>query len=855
MEYNSFYGGRRGASFIIAKSFKTEEEMIKEFAKGGQYKAVNYDEYVIIDTENKNDITNGKIYRRGYDYTNNMGGAEYIGQIVGPAGLGPHAEIIEKSEVNKKYIESEATGDKLDYRYGKGTLDIQTNDLVPGAKGEVNNRTFDDDTDKIHWEYFSLRDDQQLESTCYIGYQVPYTVFDFFTKAVDPYDAQGNYADMTAITRQALSEEHPFYEQWEVSVPKGVKGDMINNFKLYTPGTAETMADVDGTQHSLAAGKTVLVYDYWTYDNKKDGEKVRLYLGEYEVIDDITIGADGTVTIIYKSNRDNTVFNKRIQWIDSITLTQEGLFTVNYNNGAAPYKTNLVWVRDLALAEDGTITLTYNNKETIDINTDYKLTWIKDIALANSGELTVTYNNEKGTEQLNIIQWVVSSSYNAEKGELTFTYNTGKTETYEYKYIGDVSLDAQGNFIVKDNTGAILLDTDIIFPTKVELVDGYQLVVTANNGTVLLNEHLKWVEDLEVAADGLITLTFNDGTTENLDNKIKWIVSTNTDEHGVITITWNDGSTTQATGTAKWIDDIALADNGKFTITYNDGQNPVELNTIKWLTGSSYNNENQTLTFTYNTGLTETYEYKYISNVNLTDTGVFTVVDNSGTEILNKIIEYPTAVELVDGYILKVTANTGNILLEQNLQWVKDITIEDDRFKLTYNNGTSKVLDDVLLNQIEKMSIPTSGDYMYHMLVYYSAIELQGTITWDNITGWIDLGSIKDYNGVLIGMNIDTTDSLELEVDTNAIDYLNETYPNGIVDGSIAGKVVTMGRPDMDKRFYAYDYQNNEWFYLGNTNGVADIRSTIAGPEDASTYTEALKLPTGSLWFVIEGDE
>ena len=99
MEYNSFYGGRRGASFIIAKSFKTEEEMIKEFAKGGQYKAVNYDEYVIIDTENKNDITNGKIYRRGYDYTNDMGGAEYIGQIVGPAGLGPHAEIIIKSSI------------------------------------------------------------------------------------------------------------------------------------------------------------------------------------------------------------------------------------------------------------------------------------------------------------------------------------------------------------------------------------------------------------------------------------------------------------------------------------------------------------------------------------------------------------------------------------------------------------------------------------------------------------------------------------------------------------------------------------------------------------------------------------
>ena len=98
MEYNSFYGGRRGASFIIVKSFKTVAEMIAEFSKGNQYTTVNYDEFVIIDTENKNNTDNGKIYRRGYNYTGDLGGAEYVGQIVGPAGLGPHAEMIEKSE-------------------------------------------------------------------------------------------------------------------------------------------------------------------------------------------------------------------------------------------------------------------------------------------------------------------------------------------------------------------------------------------------------------------------------------------------------------------------------------------------------------------------------------------------------------------------------------------------------------------------------------------------------------------------------------------------------------------------------------------------------------------------------------
>ena len=140
MEYNSFYGGRRGASFIIVKSFKcirkpdidnwfwkkviqeawenaskdnigTEpsiEEwvvdncMVQAFEKGGAYKIVNYDEYVIIDTPNKNDKDNGKIYRRGYNYANdpnNLGGAEYIGQIVGPAGMAPQVEMKTIDEV------------------------------------------------------------------------------------------------------------------------------------------------------------------------------------------------------------------------------------------------------------------------------------------------------------------------------------------------------------------------------------------------------------------------------------------------------------------------------------------------------------------------------------------------------------------------------------------------------------------------------------------------------------------------------------------------------------------------------------------------------------------------------------
>ena len=75
--------------------------MVAAFSQGGDYKTVNYDEYVLIDTENKNNPDNGKIYRRGYEYNNSMGGAIYEGQIVGPAGMAPHTEMHTIDEVEQ----------------------------------------------------------------------------------------------------------------------------------------------------------------------------------------------------------------------------------------------------------------------------------------------------------------------------------------------------------------------------------------------------------------------------------------------------------------------------------------------------------------------------------------------------------------------------------------------------------------------------------------------------------------------------------------------------------------------------------------------------------------------------------
>lgn len=96
---NSFYGGKQGRTYNIVARFNSINEMINQFKKGAAYTDVSYGQYVLIDTilnnNNPNNPENGKIYRRGLNYTNEDGGAIYIGQIQGPEGKIPPLDIMQ----------------------------------------------------------------------------------------------------------------------------------------------------------------------------------------------------------------------------------------------------------------------------------------------------------------------------------------------------------------------------------------------------------------------------------------------------------------------------------------------------------------------------------------------------------------------------------------------------------------------------------------------------------------------------------------------------------------------------------------------------------------------------------------
>lgn len=311
MAENSFYGGRPGYSCVIVRSFSSIDEMVNKFKLGGGYSEVHYNEYVIINTNNKNDKHNGSLYRRGYDYTNDMGGAIYIGTIVGPGGKAPQLELTTIEDIERR-----KNTEGFDDRYNSGEYK-PTENLIPGKNGEIYN-------DSIKWASYSIRDINNEDTIAYLGFKIPYLVEEFIGESGDPYKTTG------LVSRQDQNE-HPFYQKWKITVPKGIKGDSLQNFRVMVAN--DSIQNYATKQDDIKNQREVLVYDCYTYDNNSQGEHITLYVGPCNMIKDIQISEDGTVTISYTYNADKK-FEKILKTIKTINMGTDGIITVTYNTGA-----------------------------------------------------------------------------------------------------------------------------------------------------------------------------------------------------------------------------------------------------------------------------------------------------------------------------------------------------------------------------------------------------------------------------------------------------------------------------------------------------------------------------------------
>lgn len=413
---NSFYGGRRGASFIIVKNYLDVLSMTLDFAKGNDFTEVKFDEYVMINNPNKNHPDNGKIFRRGYDYNSDRmldsigmlykkvgndwtrygveelteekytnlssesdkfiiesiqaKGAEYVGCIIGPAGKAPLLSI---GSYEWAYNKNADAG--LETRKGQGLYSPSGDNpgLIPGKDGNEYN-------DSIKWAYASIRNDRFGDDTqAFIGFKFPYLVTQMQTSEVDPYDENGDIADMSNVSRVLGVNEtintHPYYNKWHLDIPKGVKGDTFKNLKVTTykewlqglSGSADRIM-YDATQTQLTEytpgqnniERAILIYEDWNYDNKQNGQVKYYYLGDYNQIDDITF-ENGVMTFSFSHDDDKQFI---FDYVSEITLQDDGTLTfihsiIDSETGLKKkdiYANKLKWITDVSLDTGSFIT-------------------------------------------------------------------------------------------------------------------------------------------------------------------------------------------------------------------------------------------------------------------------------------------------------------------------------------------------------------------------------------------------------------------------------------------------------------------------------------------------------------------
>lgn len=757
MEYASFYGGRKGASFVLVKSFDTIEVMTEAFRQGNTYTEVNYDEYVIINTVNKNHPDNGKIFKRGYDYSSgrtinwtngqgqtaeiDAGGAVYIGSIVGPAGQAPQLQLTTLLDAQQR---AETQG--FDVQTSSGSFDFDNNHhLVPGKQGNIYN-------DEIKWYCTSIRDVDNNTTTAYVGLKIPYHVFEFVSEAVAPY-RNHQYTDTSAVNK-IDDNRHPFYSKYKISIPKGVKGNEIRNFRVMTPtnNSPITIPHAGTSQsYTLELGKQILVYDYYTYDHNDQGEIQTYYVGDYNQITGVSIGNQtdlSDLTISY-SHQDPQTFSNIFKRITNIALTENGILQVTYNikDAQQNYQKDIInsaednrikWLNSLSLSNNGILTATYNTSNTPEnINSD-PIKWLDSIVFDtntvssnydNVGKLTVSYNTSNTPVTLGRIIWPTAISLNttytdtANIGKVELTYCNGEKDTLgRIKWIKDFTLDTSNkNFKITytDNT-ITTIGQNLTFLQTLQYDDTTGVLQAKTYGSEtydIINTRLNYVKNLAVqtsnnsgqtgTGDQRLYATYMNNESHPISDPINYIMDMRiNDINKHLVVLYSDPAHRPAPGTPGYISNITDHANSNNTISYA---------TWAWRDLGSVINQGQGVLVGKNFTWYDLYEVDNVDNPDIND-------------IIDKLnIEYANGYE--EGKIVTVgNVNQEKLFFGFDYNFITDSTSYKGWYYLGLISPSSTQLTTVMADIHESNSL---GDFKDGSLWFRSIDQI--TVTYNLI--------------------------------------------------------------------------------------------------------------------------
>lgn len=695
----SFYGGKEGRSFIIAREFPSIQEMAFEFAKGPSYSEVNFDEYVLINTYNKQSPDNGKIFRRGYDYNSdryvkahsvtreensevlvikeeniNAGGAVYIGTIVGPAGRAPvftfghYEDVLKKSAI--AVIEKDFTNNSV--------VDMKNYLATTYKDGKVPME------EPINTREGAVVEESEFTTSCVkiISHgMIFYFYYDLLSYNDSPEDSIGWYPIDTAPT---VGED-------SFRPDKNLKPGVV--YKKNEDGSLYYEEDDKGRKH-LVPEKYQDTID-WSYCSirNENNEDSTAYIGftfgspvvEYEA---------ETVEAYY--NRDDVINNpenKTNSFINLNLIDKIDTSTIDENGNIQEHPFYSKWKINIPKGIKGN---SIHNLRVIDAANTTET--IEKFILVNN-ELTYDdigrINVEKYTEDITVPEGMSAVDIESSRNKMVIVFDyvcydripEGEKHTI---YLGDFNkLDG----ISLEHYG--------------ELVFNYS---HNNTERTPKEDWIHWIDKMEFADDGTVTVTFNDNSwdvlkAEKQDAVVKGVLS--------------------KPNLINWITNVDFAENGTVTVDFNNNNlfngKLTENQLITWMTNFSLNEETGELIVNFN--------------------------NNRLVQNISKSLQWVKDIVLAeDGTLTTDYTSLANRVESKKLNWIKSLNFNSDtgRLQIVMNNDNYSNIDKTLnyTKEIVRDLREDSSTYN-HLLILHSDPSKAGALSYNNINGWNDLGGLS----------------------------------------------------------------------------------------------------------------
>lgn len=530
------------------------------------YRDVWYSELCIIDTDNKMNPNNGKLFRRTLKRTEtaidagDTKYAEYIGQIVGPSGGIPCFDFgsldTERKKAIGKIATYEADGTSLDtstweyaYKDNEGNIsttipdeinDIAISDsgdsaniqMVPGKGKDKNNN--DVYHDKIRYTWCNVRrivDGENADAWIYLGFEIPYTVFDVDVQKKN-YRYKGDYLTDNSTTPEN-DNYHPFSKSYTFNIPRGTRG--IGPEEIFIVGKDDKQKptplydfdaieyDEENDTYSINSQKTKEFEDsdkektYWVakwtlYNPEEKSEPiVYQYLGSYKDIDKIDI--DTNLEIDDENNPSQKKENPNY-----------GNVIITYSNGESKKIATLPLIKD-AEYDPSTGLITFEHADGHSVTTTNTISYVSNIRVLDD-DGTVQYKlNTDGknnwtdiTKIKDIIEAKIATNENVSNftnGKVGHLYVKYRPDQSTWVDLGLVNINSTLGIVVQDT-----LKTDDE-SQETETIGDWLAELNAEDGSRVIDND----SDTVILTTGEITVNGTNKTggfvavTDNTDSK------------------------------------------------------------------------------------------------------------------------------------------------------------------------------------------------------------------------------------------------------------------------------------------------------------------------------------------------